>query len=229
MGSEPEPISNVDVDIKNLHEPLEIANLPSRFRFVDCNHLVQHSRLRLYESTKLPRSQYATVSYVWKGLAATDKPGPSFTCATSRPPTPEHATPKYRVDVLESACKLALQKGVRFLWVDGLCILQTSEEDKAWQIQNMHNIYSECHHCIVLPGGAEKLVVLEETNPWITRAWTLQEAIAPRETYILFEWPHSPGIIQGTGIGEIFGLEKGGLTYLLSEHTRPRSQAIMTM
>lgn len=222
MGSELEPIPNVDVDIKNLHEPLNMTTLPSRFRFVDCNYLVQHSRLRLYESTELPRSQYATVSYVWKALAATDKPGPSFTFATSRPP-------KYYVDVLESACKLALQKGVRFLWMDGLCILQTSEEDKAWQIQNMHNIYSECHHCIVLPGGAERLVVLEETNLWITRAWTLQEAIAPRETYILFYWPHSPGIIQGTGIGEIFGLEKGRLTYLWSEHSRPRSQAIMTM
>lgn len=214
MGSESEPMLVMDVDTKTLHEPLKIATSTCRFRFLDCNHLVQHSRLRLYAYTKLPRGQYATISYVWRGFQAVDKPGPSFTFATSRTPTPEHPTPKYYVDVLQSACKLALQKGAPFLWVDGLCILQTSEEDKAWQIPNMYEIYNECHHCIVLPGGAERLVALEETNAWLTRAWTLQEAIAPKKTYILLRWPHAPGTIIGTGWGEIFELEGGNLSHL---------------
>ncbi|OBZ73449.1 hypothetical protein A0H81_06667 [Grifola frondosa] len=92
------------------------------------------------------------------------------------------------IAVLRHACTASLQAGAPNLWLDRLCIIETDANDKAWQISRMHQIYASCVVCLVLPGGIRRLVGLDEETPWIHRAWTLQEAVAPHRVEVLFAW-----------------------------------------
>lgn len=202
-----QPIPGLDIDISRLIQiPIKLADYtqPKRFRFIDCDYLLHKDKLRLWETTELPTGRYATISYVWQGLPpTTDEQTLSFTFASAGNAS------RFQVDVLKSACGLALHKGVNLIWLDGLCILQTSDEDQGWQIQNMYDVYSRCHHCVVLPAGMTRLATLEVTNTWIGRNWTLQEAVAPKTTYVLFAWTHGTCYFDGTSLGWVFELETG--------------------
>jgi hypothetical protein len=90
---------------------------------------------------------------------------------------------------------LAKLRKARYLWLDRLCIMQTSKQDKRWQIMHMFNLYRHCTQCLVLPGGIQRLVPLDEETSWVHRAWTLQEALAPVAAFVLFAW--------GWGAGEL--------------------------
>ena len=113
------------------------------------------------------------------------------------------------IDLLKCACIASLlnegardQVGPRFnpllckakyLWLDRLCIMQTNKQDKNWQIKHMFELYSHCRQCLVLPGGIQRLVSLDEETWWVHRAWTLQEAMAPRASFVLFAWKWKSG------------------------------------
>lgn len=90
--------------------------------------------------------------------------------------------------VLRTACLASLKRGCEMLWLDRLCIMQTNDLDKGWQIKNMYRIYQSCKICLVLPGGLMRLADLSEETSWIHRAWTLQEAVAPPEVSCIFSW-----------------------------------------
>jgi hypothetical protein len=100
------------------------------------------------------------------------------------------------IDVLRLACVAALKLGPPLLWLDGLCIVQRDENDKAWQIQSMHDIYKLCKTCLILPGGLSRLVAIDEETRWIHRAWTLQEAVAPLSCFCLFSWSHGDCVMH---------------------------------
>lgn len=57
-------------------------------------------------------------------------------------------------------------------------MIQSSKQDKVWQIERMYSIYIHSNPCLVLPGGLVRLASLDEPTTWIDRAWTLQEAAA---------------------------------------------------
>ncbi|EIW52291.1 uncharacterized protein TRAVEDRAFT_156351 [Trametes versicolor FP-101664 SS1] len=50
---------------------------------------------------------------------------------------------------IRDAIKLTHMLGFRWLWVDSLCILQDSDEDKAHEIGRMHSIYRYAHLTII--------------------------------------------------------------------------------
>ncbi|KAK1243243.1 hypothetical protein MKX07_003871 [Trichoderma sp. CBMAI-0711] len=50
--------------------------------------------------------------------------------------------------------------------------------------------------CFILAGGLQRLVPLDEETPWIGRAWTLQECLAPRYPLVLFAWTYGTGVCQ---------------------------------
>jgi hypothetical protein len=88
---------------------------------------------------------------------------------------------------------MAKLRKARYLWLDRLCIMQTSKQDKRWQIMHMFNLYRHCTQCLVLPGGIQRLMPLDEETSWVHRAWTLQEALAPVATFVLFAWEWGAG------------------------------------
>ncbi|KAF4825357.1 hypothetical protein CGCTS75_v009700 [Colletotrichum tropicale] len=56
---------------------------------------------------------------------------------------------------IEDACKFTKDMGTRFIWVDALCIIQDSDEDKAVQIGKMADIYANALLTIIAASGKD--------------------------------------------------------------------------
>ncbi|PBK65620.1 hypothetical protein ARMSODRAFT_1006487 [Armillaria solidipes] len=178
---------------------LDSLATPCHFRLVDCAAFIDLNELKIIEypdiSFDIPTAihssppSFAAISYPWRDLQlppGTSNPSFSINGAT-------HADP-ISIDVLRTACIAARKlSSCAYLWLDRLCILQTSKRDKNWQIQRMYRIYSACDICLVLPGGLVRLAGLAEPTSWADRAWTLQEAVAPGKGKVkcLFKYTHA--------------------------------------
>ncbi|KAI1646009.1 uncharacterized protein F4817DRAFT_154867 [Daldinia loculata] len=165
--------------------------IPCRYRLLSCAAFVKNKELEILEFTDFPTVKYTAVSYVWKG----NIPNANFHDQTFNVPVPDEKDGSpgnpgdpIGVDVLNQVCVASMARGVHYLWLDRLCIMQMNDEDKKWQIRQMHAIYLHCEICIVVPGGIQCLVRLDEETQWIHRGWTLQEAVAPSNVLILFSW-----------------------------------------
>ncbi|KAI0310721.1 hypothetical protein OF83DRAFT_1070114 [Amylostereum chailletii] len=156
---------------------------PRRYRLVDCKQLVDHNILQIDEFASFPSIPYSTLSYVWRGSPA-DPTHPESTFSVKGA---GDADP-IGISVLRHAFTSSLLLNTSYFWVDRLCIMQTSREDKDWQIANMYRVYESCAHTVILPGGVQRLVRLDEETDWIHRGWTLQEALAPSSALVLFAW-----------------------------------------
>lgn len=94
-----------------------------------------------------------------------------------------------------STARMALERDYRFFWIDTCCIDKTSSSELQEAINSMYRWYEEAAICIaflddVYPGVVRNLSdfhfgeLLAGTR-WITRGWTLQELIAPREVHFV--------------------------------------------
>ncbi|KAK7462667.1 hypothetical protein VKT23_007254 [Stygiomarasmius scandens] len=185
--------------------PLATTN---RFRLIDCSRYIREKTLSVHEFSDFPVvSSYSAISYVWQGNAVdeTTNIGPRFCVAGAEDGDP------IGVDVLSHACTAALREGAEYVWLDRLCIIQTCKEDKRWQIERMFDIYKRCKLCLVLPGGIQRLVGLEEHTTWINRGWTLQETLAPPRVEVIYLWKLGSGMYyrDGGGRGDIVELVPG--------------------
>ncbi|PCH38899.1 hypothetical protein WOLCODRAFT_110294 [Wolfiporia cocos MD-104 SS10] len=165
---------------------------PGRFRLVDCEKFSQNAMWtrslcvdEFSEFPPFPDIKYAAVSYVWKGNPVPKNSDYSWGRINVKGAAGD--SDPIGIAILVYICHAAWILGYKYLWLDRLCIIQHDKYDKAIQIRNMYSVYSNCGCCLVLPGGIQRLVPLQEETNWITRAWTLQEAIAPPEIYVLFE------------------------------------------
>ncbi|KAH9853355.1 heterokaryon incompatibility protein-domain-containing protein [Lenzites betulinus] len=115
---------------RNIIISREEAVLPTRL--IDCT---DPNHPRLVKSSKGQHSQYVTLSYVWGG----DQP---------------HKTTRSNLSQYERGLDLALlpqtirdairvthEFGFKLLWVDSLCIVQDSEDEKQFEIGRMQHIY----------------------------------------------------------------------------------------
>ncbi|KAI3611673.1 het domain containing protein [Moniliophthora roreri] len=152
-----------------------------RYRFIDADAFVHNRTLVIHERSSLP-DLYTVISYVWFGLIAEpsqlEQEG-SFrvSCGFHNDGMPREDGGPISLKVLEHACRWASNSSSSYLWLDRLCILQTSKQDKAWQISRMYDIYEGSEQCIVLPGGLQRLASVFDETSWADRAWTYQEAI----------------------------------------------------
>ena len=182
---------------------LSACGTPGEIRFIDCAQVHKHDTLRIYETNSLfPPSDhpYAAVTYVWRGYPERHPPAtprPTFNVAGGE------SGEGISTAVLAHACAAALAHGARLLWLDRLCIMQRNNDDKAWQIQQMHAVYARAALALVLPAGVGRLAPLDEPTPWIHRAWTLQELLAPPRALVLFKWRHGSGTFRGATPGRI--------------------------
>ncbi|CAG9997121.1 unnamed protein product [Clonostachys byssicola] len=154
-----------------------------RYRFVECSSFVRREALRVIEFVDLPKQPYSTVSYVWRGLIRDEEDTSPIMSVDGA----EGADP-ISIEVFRLACVASLKRGCELLWLDGLCIIQADDGDKAWQIQRMYTIYESCKTCVIIPGGLSRLTRITDETSWMSRAWTLQEAIAPPSADVLFAW-----------------------------------------
>ncbi|KAJ7310672.1 hypothetical protein DFH08DRAFT_898660 [Mycena albidolilacea] len=184
-------------------KPLDIMTnaIPERYRLLHCVEAVSNQTLRIIEYSNFPCVQYAALSYVWRGNSPTSSFG--LTAREFSVLGAEDADP-IGLDVLVDACAAALACGASYLWLDRLCIMQTSKQDKQWQIREMYRMYTFAIVCIVVPSGLRFLVSFAEETQWIHRAWTLQEVVAPPSVAVLFSWTHGDGQVLSRLLGETF-------------------------
>ncbi|EMD33502.1 hypothetical protein CERSUDRAFT_142503 [Gelatoporia subvermispora B] len=241
-------VHEVSIDLlKDSFVDLSSAS-PCRYRLIDCKQLIRRRVLRITDYTTFPNVRYCALSYVWRGVAASGDSQEEF--GTFAVKGAEDGDP-VSIDVLMHASVAATKEGSTHLWLDRLCILQTNDEDKAWQISRMYDIYRRCNTCLVLPGGLRRLVSLDEETTWIHRAWTLQEATAPDCTKVLFTWSAGSGWFYGQSRGDLdevipgksgladledllrpylggqSGGELGGQTFFTTEEDKPEHRILI--
>ncbi|KAI9065252.1 hypothetical protein FKP32DRAFT_1665500 [Trametes sanguinea] len=191
LQCQPEQIYNTSPQALDTAErllDLSKTGTPCRIRLLDCQALANDDTLRIVEFSAFPDVPYAAISYPWRGIAVdSDFRGQTFAVKGA-----EHADP-VGTDALRHACAAASLRGCPFLWLDRLCIMQDNKEDKHWQIRYMYQVYKSCRLCIVLAGGLQRLVRLDEETSWIHRSWTLQEVLAPPNVAVLLDWKLGPG------------------------------------
>ena len=137
-------------------------DLPEYVRMVD---VVQMALVRAD-----PNCRYVALSYVWGGPGEDYWTSTANTNARNRPSGLEASVlPETIVDAIQ----LTRQIGERYLWVDALCIIQDSQEDKAAQICIMDRVYGRAALTIVAAAGASVRVGL----PGIRRSRILNQHI----------------------------------------------------
>jgi hypothetical protein len=160
----------LDIPVEDLSKkPVSWSNVThKKFRFIDARSLAVGERLRVVDFDAIPHQRYIALSYVWRGSH-----NPDAQLDDSKTMSIEGAVgaDPISIDVLITACKCVASLDCHLLWIDGVCIVQSSEEDKAWQIQNMFAIYKNCKQCLILPGGLSRLVPITEPTTWMHRAW----------------------------------------------------------
>ncbi|KAG8217032.1 hypothetical protein J3R82DRAFT_7348 [Butyriboletus roseoflavus] len=162
---------------------------PYVFRFINCNQLTQYKRLQIEEYPHVSDIPYVIVSYIWRGIPFEPEAVPTFRVVGS-----SNAN-AVSTEVLQHACLIAEREDVNCLWLDLLSIVQSSEDDKAWQIEHMYDLYMHCALCIILPAGLQYIPRLDEETGWIHRGWTLQETLAPKRTVVVFQWSFGSGFV----------------------------------
>ncbi|KAF1813136.1 HET-domain-containing protein, partial [Eremomyces bilateralis CBS 781.70] len=160
---------------------------------------------------KLP-FKYAALSYCWGSNSCIGLT--SANTASLNSGIAVHKLPK----TIQHVIHVTRSLGLRWLWVDSLCILQNSNEEKTHQItsnefDSMFEVYKNCFLCIAAlgssdnEGGGESVVALphwttnlnggfakDAVDPdWALhrRGWVLQERLLPPRTLLFgsyLEW-----------------------------------------
>lgn len=95
-------------------------------------------KLRLYAS-KGEKDRYAALSYCWGG------PQPIVTTLASVEPHQESLVFELLPKTIQDAIITTRELGIRYLWIDALCIIQDSLEDKGRELNKMAGIYKNAY------------------------------------------------------------------------------------
>ncbi|KXH56317.1 HET domain-containing protein [Colletotrichum nymphaeae SA-01] len=87
---------------------------------------------------------------------------------------------------IQSACRVAYERGYDWIWIDTCCIDKASSSELSEAINSMFRWYKEAAICLAYlsdivycePGTDECETTLAGSR-WFTRGWTLQELLAP--------------------------------------------------
>ena len=84
---------------------------------------------------------------------------------------------------IQGACKLALQDGYAWIWIDSCCIDKSSSAELQEAINSMWRYYRESNICYAymadVPDSDAGWGQMFTKSEWFTRGWSLQELIAP--------------------------------------------------
>ena len=96
---------------------------------------------------------------------------------------------------IRNCCIAAEKRGYRWVWIDSCCIDKTSSSELSEAINSMFRWYKEAEVCLAYLADVPSNGVLSlygsafRKSRWHTRAWTLQELIAPEILIFLSaEW-----------------------------------------
>lgn len=137
--------------------------------------LLNCSTLEIEEffGTSIPTS-YAILSHRWEADEVT------YQDVTNRPGTLAQRRGWAKI---RETCRVALERGHDYAWVDTCCIDKTSSAELSEAINSMFKWYADAAVCFAFLSDVDSHQTFAESL-WFTRGWTLQELVAPRE--ILF-------------------------------------------
>ncbi|OAL39343.1 hypothetical protein AYO20_01213 [Fonsecaea nubica] len=81
---------------------------------------------------------------------------------------------------IQSACWVARNKGLSYLWVDTCSIDKSSSAELTESINSMYRWYQDAEICFAYLTDVEIHKTEMKDSVWFTRGWTLQELIAPK-------------------------------------------------
>ena len=102
-----------------------------------------NSTVRLHQSLENEKAQYASLSYCWGGG------GKQITTTNSNLHDHLLALPRHLPKTISDAIEVCRRVGIRYLWIDALCIIQDDSSDKLDQIAKMGSIYKNSTVTIV--------------------------------------------------------------------------------
>ncbi|KAI1162979.1 heterokaryon incompatibility protein-domain-containing protein [Nemania serpens] len=83
---------------------------------------------------------------------------------------------------INSCCQQAVADGLEWVWVDTCCIDKRSSAELSEAINSMYQWYKSAEVCYAYIDDVSDHIESNLANcRWVTRGWTLQELIAPRE------------------------------------------------
>ncbi|CAN9140051.1 unnamed protein product [Alternaria alternata] len=99
----------------------------------------------------------------------------------------EQAKKKGGFTKVQKTCEVAIEDGLKWVWIDTCCIDKSSSAELSEAINSMFAWYKDCNRCyayladVELQGAGKPI----QLSKWFTRAWTLQELLAPsnHQTY----------------------------------------------
>ncbi|KAJ3119871.1 hypothetical protein HK098_005083 [Nowakowskiella sp. JEL0407] len=130
------------------------------------------------EVKDLPGENYAAISHVWKYSGYED----AKWSETDLVEMFEESVVSHLKDEI-----LRILEIFEYIWMDILCVDQTSDEVKSQQIKNMFNIYKDAQCVYVYHYGFKNIELLSKVplpmadSPWAVRVWTLQELIVAKK------------------------------------------------
>jgi hypothetical protein len=90
----------------------------------------------------------------------------------------ERAKAKKGFSKIEKTCAQALKDGLDYCWLDQCCIDKSSSAELSEAINSMFDWYQRSSKCYAYLSDVEGLHDFAKSK-WFTRAWTLQELLAP--------------------------------------------------
>ncbi|KAK2602702.1 hypothetical protein N8I77_009211 [Diaporthe amygdali] len=100
---------------------------------------------------------------------------------------------------VEQCCIKALERGLRYAWIDTCCIDKSSSAELSEAINSMYAWYRDAQICfayledVSVPYSDPEFGQQLKQSAWFTRGWTLQELLAPSGvTFFTGDWHHKP-------------------------------------
>ena len=140
----------------------DVATLPTRV--IEVGYKDSSKSPRLYVSHGL-QDRYAALSYCWGG------PQPVMLTMSTAKSMAQGIEISTLPRTIQDAIKSTRMLGLRFIWIDALCIFQDSSVDKDLEIAKMSSIYQNAHVTICAASaracGDGFLEVRSNPDPWL--------------------------------------------------------------
>lgn len=121
-------------------KPLATSDMPKRLIYVGRD--IRHGCVKLVAGTQISTDRYIVLSHRWGNTGNTSFPSTrSWNIAKFQKEIELSELPQTFQDAIVTTRKL----GVRYLWIDSLCIIQDDEKDWCSESQRMGAIYSSAY------------------------------------------------------------------------------------